>query len=130
MQKKQKPKTKGYWVKKFDQVFSTFIRKKYADHFGMVGCYTCHVKKHYKDMQNGHYISRGHMTTRWDEENCRVQCVGCNVFRNGNYTEYSYRLLKEIGAKGLDKLMAKKKEIKQWSIKEIQEKIAYYEKLI
>lgn len=70
------------------------------------------------------------MATRWDEENVRVQCVGCNVFKNGNYTEYSYRLLKEIGAKGLDKLMAKKKEIKQWSVKEIQEKIAYYEKLI
>lgn len=130
MKKKPKPKTKGYWVKKLDTAFSIYIRTKYADHFGLVPCYTCSVKKHYKDMQNGHYISRGHMATRWDEENVRVQCVGCNVFKNGNYTEYSYRLLKEIGAKGLDKLMAKKKEIKQWSVKEIQEKIAYYEKLI
>lgn len=130
MKKKPKPKTKGYWVKKLDTAFSIYIRQKYSDHFGMTSCYTCGVRKHYKDMQNGHYISRGHMATRWDEENCRVQDAACNVFRNGNYVEYSHRLLKEIGEEGLDALMKKKKVIKQWSVKEIQKKLEYYTKLI
>lgn len=129
MKKKPKAKKKSYWVKKLDEVFSRYIRQKYADDFGMVSCYTCGTKKHWKEMQNGHYISRGHMATRWEESNCRVQDSACNVFRNGNYVEYSHRLLKEIGEEALDELMAKKKEIKQWSIKEIQEKIDYYGKI-
>ncbi len=129
MKKKPKAKKKSYWVKKLDEVFSRYIRQKYADEFGMVRCFTCDSKKHWEEMQNGHYISRGHMATRWDEENCRVQDAACNVFKNGNYVEYSHRLLKEIGEEGLDALMAKKKEIKQWSIKEIQEKIDYYGKI-
>lgn len=126
MKKKPKPKLKGWYVKKLDKVFSEYIRQKYADSFGMVSCFTCDARKHWKDMQNGHFISRGHMNTRWDEDNCRVQDSACNVFRSGNYTEYSYRLLKEIGEEGMDRLMAKKKEIKQWSIAELKEKIEYY----
>lgn len=129
MKKKAKTKTKGYWVKKLDQVFSLYIRQKYSDHFGMTRCYTCDRQLHYKDLQNGHYISRGHMATRWGEDNCRPQCVACNVFRNGNYTEYSYRLLKEIGEEGVDALMKKKKEIRQWSIPELKEMIEKYTNL-
>lgn len=128
--RKPKAKTKGYWVKKLDEVFSQWLRKSYANDFGMASCYTCGAFKHYKDLQCGHFISRGHMMTRWDETNCRVQCPGCNIFKNGNYTEYSYRLLKEIGEGGMDELMEKKKEIKQFSIKDLQELIKKYGDLI
>jgi hypothetical protein len=124
--RKPKPKTKGYWVKKLDQIFSLYIRQKYADHFGMVSCYTCGTRKHYKDMQNGHYISRGNMATRWDEENCRVQDSACNIFRGGNYVEYSSRLIEEVGIEKYKELVKKKYEIKQFSIKDLQEKIKYY----
>lgn len=129
MKKKPKAKLKGWYVKKLDILFSTYIRQKYSDDFGMCRCYTCGVQKHFKDMQNGHFISRSHMNTRWDEGNCRVQCCGCNVFKNGNYTEYSYRLLKEIGEEGMDELMEKKKQIRQWSIKELIEMIERYKTL-
>jgi len=128
--KKAKSKPKGYYVKKLDIVFSQYIRQKYADSFGMSRCYTCLKQAHWKDLQNGHYISRGHMNTRWDEENCRPQCVGCNVFKNGNYTEYAHRLLQEIGEDGLNALMEKKKLIRQWTVKELEEKIAYYKNLV
>jgi hypothetical protein len=124
--RKPKSKTKGYYVKKLDIIFSQYIRKSYANDFGMAECYTCNKVLHYKDLQNGHFISRGHMNTRWDEANCRPQCVGCNVFMNGNYTEYSYRLLKEIGECGMDELMEKKKEMRQFSIQELQELIKKY----
>lgn len=124
--RKPKPKTKGYWTKKLDTIFSQYIRQKYADNFGMVSCYTCGSRKHWKDMQNGHYISRGNMATRWLEENCRVQCVGCNVFKNGNYVEYSSRLIEEIGLKKYKELVKKKYEIKQFSIKDIQDLIKKY----
>jgi len=127
MKKKPKAKLKGWYVKKLDKVFSIYIRKSYANDFGMATCYTCGKFAHWKDLQNGHFISRGHMATRWDESNCKIQCSGCNIFKNGNYTEYSYRLLKEIGEKGMDELMAKKKQIKQWSIAELKELIKKYE---
>lgn len=126
MKKKPKARSKGYWVKKLDTVFSRYIRQKYADHFGMSRCYTCSKQVHYKDLQNGHYISRGNMATRWDEENCRSQCVGCNVFKNGNYVEYSARLIDEIGLEKYKELVKKKYTIKQFSIKELQELIKKY----
>lgn len=124
--KKTKTKTKSWYVAQLDRVFSLYIRKIYSNDFGMVMCYTCSKVGEAKEMQCGHFISRSHMSTRWDEQNCRVQCVGCNIFKSGNYVEFSYRLLKEIGEKALDALMAKKQEIRQWSIPELQEKIKYY----
>jgi hypothetical protein len=61
----------------------------------MVACYTCGTIKHYKERQRGHFEKRHNLCTRWLEENCRPQCVACNVFRDGNYPEFSYRLNKE-----------------------------------
>lgn len=126
MKPKPKQKTKGYYVKKLDAVFSTYIRQSYANDFGMSSCYSCSKIAHWKDLQCGHFISRAHMNTRWDEKNVRSQCVGCNVFKNGNMVEYSYRLLKEIGEGGMDELMEKKKETRQWSISELKDEIKRY----
>lgn len=128
MKPKPKQKTKSYYVKKLDDVFSKYIRQKYADDFGMVTCYTCNKLAHYKDMQNGHFISRSVMALRWDEENCRVQCVSCNVFKCGNYIEYTLRLQKEIGKKAVDNLFKRKHEIKQWTIAELKKEIEKYKK--
>lgn len=129
MKRKPKSKPKGYYVRKLDAAFSIYIRKSYANDFGMVACYTCGAVKHWKDMQNGHFISRAHMNTRWDEANCRVQDPACNIFKGGNMVEFSYRLLKEIGEKGVDELMKKKKEIRQFSIAELKEMIQKYTRL-
>lgn len=127
--KKKKPKTKTWYKRELDRVFSIFIRQSYAVN-GYCSCYTCGKEGEIREMQNGHFIPRDYMSTRWDEANCRVQCPGCNVFKSGNYTEYSYRLLKEIGEKGMDELMQKKRLIKQWTIKELEEMIAKYKELI
>lgn len=128
--KAAKGKKKSFYVKKLDQVFSIYIRKKYSDTFGMTRCYTCDKRGHYKDFQNGHYISRSFMSARWEEQNCRVQCVGCNLFKNGNYTEYAARLVRDLGPDELDRLNGLKKIIRQWTIPELEERIAYYKKLI
>lgn len=114
---------------KLDKYFSLYIRQSYANDRGMVACYTCGKVAPISEMQCGHYISRSHMATRWDESNARVQCPGCNVFKSGNYTEYAYRLLKEIGQEGMDALMKKKQEIRQWTLKELRERIEHYKKL-
>jgi hypothetical protein len=127
---KSKKPTKSKLVKELDRVFSIFIRMFYADENGFVLCYTCDKEDHWKFLQNGHYISRSHMNTRWDFENCKVQCVGCNVFKHGNYTEYAFRLMAEYGVDFLNSLMAKKNVIRQWSIQDLEEAIEDTNELI
>lgn len=92
--------------KKLDTVFSQWIRKRDK---GV--CFTCGSKKPWKQQQNGHYVSRQYLSTRWDERNCNCQCVGCNIFRSGNMDEYSVRLVRKHGPHILEEL-----NILKWKI--------------
>ena len=88
MNKKTIPKTKkkpsrSKLVKKLDTIFSQYIRLREADNKGFVTCFTCGKNSHYKSQQAGHFQSRRHYATRWDERNVQVQCVGCNMFKAG-----------------------------------------------
>lgn len=99
--------------KKADTLFSTYIRTKAADHGGIVQCYTCPNEYPIKQIQNGHFVSRTHLSTRWLEENCRPQCMACNVWRRGHYDVFSRNLVKEMGVDILDELNRLKNETKQ-----------------
>lgn len=105
---KKKTKTPSQLKKKTDELFSKYIRLKYSDEDGNLTCYTCDKFLHWKEAQCGHYITRGCLELRWEEENNRPQCVGCNVFKKGNYTEYSRRLIKEKGPDVLEVLNRRK----------------------
>jgi tetratricopeptide (TPR) repeat protein len=83
-------------TEKADAIFSIYIRLKYADENLDVKCFTCDKVYPYKKIQNGHFYSRGILSLRYDEQNCRPQCYGCNIARNGNYIEYYKRLLNEF----------------------------------
>lgn len=80
--------------KELDSLFSKYIRTKYSKN-DMVSCYTCGVTKSINEMQCGHFISRLYLATRFDEDNCRPQCVGCNVFGNGKPVQFANRLESE-----------------------------------
>ena len=79
-------------IKKLDTVFSKYIRRRTADHKGVVECFTCGKKDHWKKMQCGHFQSRKHYSTRWNEDNCQVQCVGCNMFKSGEQYKFGLKL--------------------------------------
>ena len=130
MKKKPKQKTKGYYVKKLDIVFSQYIRKSYANDFGMAECYTCNKVLQYKDLQNGHFISRGHMNTRWDEMNNHAQCIGCNVFNHGKMDEYALFMVKKYGEGILEEMKKRKDTLRQWTIKEMEEQIKIYKEKV
>jgi hypothetical protein len=121
---KKKTESVTQLKKKLDAIFSLYIRQKYADDSGNVECYTCGSVKPIKSMQNGHFWSRSHLSVRWDEDNCRCQCAGCNVFKHGNYIVYTRKLLNEIGQQEFDKLEQKKNTpfspSKEWLIKQIE----------
>ena len=75
-------------VDKLDKVFSVYIRRRYAEN-DIAECFTCGKQDHWKKLQNGHFQSRKHYATRWHEENCQVQCAGCNVFRYGEQYKFA-----------------------------------------
>lgn len=122
---KKKSKSLSKLVKELDAVFSQWIRQKYAKN-GLVKCVTCNLVKPIKEMQNGHYVSRVHRATRWDEENCHPQCVGCNMFKEGNKAQYTEYLLDEIGEERLRKLIKRGQEVRKFSGAELQQLIDSY----
>ena len=76
-----KVKTLSKLKKELDKWFSLYIRLRYASVDGIVECWTCGKTQHYKRMHAGHFMSRRHHATRWNEENVQVQCPGCNLFK-------------------------------------------------
>lgn len=94
--------------KKLDAVFSQWIRRIDCNKDGKVACYTCGKVQHWKRQQCGHYISRRHYNTRWDEQNCKPQCAGCNIFNQGNSPSFALHLIKDYGVDILDTLHQRK----------------------
>jgi hypothetical protein len=89
---KKKSKSQAQLKKKLDAVFSKYIRQIHP-----ARCYTCGISKHRKNLQCGHFISRQYLMTRWHENNCRPQCVGCNVYGNGKPLDFEENLKRELG---------------------------------
>ena len=95
------------WLKKeLDRVFSIYIRQKFSDTNGDNTCYTCGKTGTIKTMQNGHFVSRQYLATRWSEDNCRIQCAGCNIFGNGKPLDFEERLKKDLGSEYVETMKA------------------------
>lgn len=108
--KKPKKKTTSQLKKKLDKIFSEYIRRKDAKN-GIATCVTCGKKAHWKELQNGHYVSRSYLATRFDETNCHVQCCGCNIFKKGNMDSYALFMINKYGVKHLEELEKSKQII-------------------
>lgn len=67
------------------------------------------------------------MSTRYSERNNHPQCIGCNMFKNGNMDEYALFLIRTYGEGILEELQKEKQKIKQIRIPEYQELIKLYE---
>jgi len=124
-EKKESKETITSLKKKLDTVFSIYSRNFYSDSSGNTECYTCGKKGTVKTMQCGHFHSRSHLSVRWDLDNVRNQCAGCNVFKHGNYIVYTMKLYNEIGPFEFMALEQKKnkefKVTKEWLLEKIEE---------
>jgi len=127
--KSKKKPSRSKLVKKLDAVFSQYIRLKNSVD-GYATCFTCGKKDHWKKLQNGHFQSRKHYATRWDEQNCQVQCAGCNVFRYGEQFLFAKYLDERFYAGLSDELYIKSKQIVKFTNSEIEEMILKYKKLV
>jgi hypothetical protein len=125
MRKKSLSKLK----KELDTWFSLFIRLRNADDQGMVECFTCHKIAHYKNgMQCGHFQSRKFLPTRFDEENCQIQCSGCNVFRYGEQFKFALGLDAKYGDGKALELEYQARQIVKFTRVDYDIKISYYKK--
>lgn len=125
----RKPSRKSL-INKADKVFSQYIRRRYTDDNGFTECYTCGKKDHWKELQCGHFMSRKHYSTRWNETNCQVQCAGCNVFRYGEQYKFGRNLDIEFGNGTADELHSKSRQIVKYDNQDLIEMIKHYEKKV
>ncbi len=92
--KKKKRSPKEIMQDKAWTQFSIYVRRKNADFYGIVDCFTCFNKKHWKEMNAGHYK---HGKLDFDEMNINVQCVNCNKWNSGRLDVYSMKLIDKYG---------------------------------
>ena len=124
-------KTISKLKKELDNIFSLYIRLRDATDEGLVQCFTCGKVSHYKSgMQNGHFQSRKHLSTRWSETNCQVQCVGCNMFKAGEQYKFSIALESKYGEGTSEELQLLARTIMKVSRIDYEDKIRYYKSLV
>lgn len=124
-----KVKKKTDYTAKLDKVFSEYIRMRDVMPNGLFRCISCGKIKPYSQADCGHYHSRKHMATRFDEDNCHAECRGCNRFSADHLIGYRENLILKIGEQRFELLSWKAHQTKKWSDFELQELIKYYKAL-
>ena len=112
--------------KKLDTIFSQYIRLREADSNGNINCFTCGVNKHYKAMHAGHFQSRRHLSTRWDEINVQNQCPKCNLFSQGEQFKFGLYLDSLYGEGTAEHLQIKAQQLNKMTVQDYQDLIDYY----
>ena len=100
--------TRSKLVKKLDNIFSQYIRLSSSKN-GNCTCVTCGKVGDWKNggIQAGHFMSRKHYATRWNEDNVKPQCIGCNMFKAGEQYKFSLYLGGELS----EELLQKSREV-------------------
>jgi len=112
-------------VKKLDKVFSIYIRTRHAKE-GYVKCVTCGTRKHWKEVDAGHFCSRRFMSTRFHPQNVHTQCKKCNCFGAGeNYLMGKY-IDKTYGEGTADELITMSRQIKKFTDQDLKDLIEQY----
>tara|TARA_R110002020_G_scaffold368785_1_gene580551 strand:- start:54 stop:461 length:408 start_codon:yes stop_codon:yes gene_type:complete len=116
--------------KELDKWFSLYIRLRSSEN-GLVQCFTCGCIKHYKKgMQNGHFQSRSFLATRFNEENCQPQCVGCNMFKQGEQYKFALNLDAKYGEGKAEELEFLARTTVKITRVDYEEMIGYYKSLV
>lgn len=115
-------------VAKLDRYFALFIRLRDAMPSGLFRCISCGKIKPFEQSDCGHYHSRTHMNTRWDEKNANSECRACNRFSADHLIGYRENLIKKIGQGQFDLLSVRATQTKKWSDFELKLLIEHYRK--
>lgn len=123
-----KKRKKPDLVKKLDKVFSAYIRLRDAMPNGCFRCISCGKIKRFDQGDCGHYHSRIHMNTRWEPDNCHMECRSCNRVSSDHLIGYRRNLIGKIGIDRVAWLEIMAHSGKHWMDFELEEKISYFTK--
>jgi hypothetical protein len=119
-----KKQTVATLKKKADKYFSQYVRYRDGEFKRgdwLVECITCGIEKPLKEMQAGHFVSRRVNELRFEEMNVNAQCIGCNMFKQGEQYLYSKNLDAKYGDGTADALMAKRHLTHKFTVTELEE---------
>ena len=130
--KPRKRRTTPNYVADMDAVFQFYVRLRDAMPGGMCRCISCGNIVPFEKIQGGHFRSRMHMATRWNEFNVNGECATCNMqLRNGDHLlDYRENLIRKIGLRNVQWIESEYKKEKKWSDFEIRMKIKEYSRKI
>lgn len=106
------------------RLLQRLVRLKAADPFGNAECITCGKIEHWKDLDGGHFVPRGHKKHKLREENIHPQCRYCNRYRHGALAEYTLYMIDMYGRDFVEWLWETKTEIHKYNRQELVELIA------
>lgn len=107
-------------------VFSEWVRLSHADENGIVTCCTSGRRMHWKDADAGHFISRRHLATKFDERNVWPQSRMDNRFQGGRQYEFGLMIDKKYGKGTAEKLLVLSRTTCKRGKFEIDELTKYY----
>ena len=117
--------------KELDKWFSLFIRLRNASKDGIVECWTCGKTAHYKKMHAGHFMSRKHHATRWNEDgNVQVQCPKCNLFGQGEQYTFGKLIDVRIGEGKSEELQELSRTTVKYMRQEYEDMIMLYKEKV
>ncbi len=117
--------------KELDKWFSLYIRLRDSNEYGMAQCCTCGIVKPYnKGIQCGHFQSRKHLSTRFDEQNCAAQCIGCNMFKQGEQFKFGMSIDAKYGSGTAEELQFLAHQTVKYTRVDYEEKISYYKSTV
>jgi hypothetical protein len=123
--KTRKYKGVSYWKAKCWKLFSEIVRAKGCKN-GYGNCVTCGVRKHFSELQAGHFIPGRHNSVLFEWDNVHPQCMKCNVFLHGNLLAYRDYMVKMYGEKTIEALREQDQKHVQFKTYQLE---ALYEEL-
>ena len=110
------------------KLVSEYVRRKDCDENGYTVCYTCGNRKHWKELDCGHYIHKDCLD--FEVNNLHPQCTVCNRHWHGRLDVYGENLRKEIGEEEISLMRRRSKQVKKFAIQELEEMIETYKQTL
>lgn len=121
--RKKTPRQKA--IREADKWFSKYIRlrdcKRTTGFSDSGACVSCGRVYPFEKLQCGHFVKRSCWALRYDERNSYAQCYGCNIAQNGNYREYTLRLIDRFGLEFVQTLQEESSKTRRYKTKELEE---------
>lgn len=126
---KAKKLSVGTLKRKAWKEFSIFIRTRRADEYGYVRCVTCGVRRHWKEVDAGHFLAGRYNSNLFDERGCNEQCKYCNGPKSSNGPMYYKWMLANHGQEVIDELIRQNDETRKWNPGQLESIFLKYKEL-